>query len=155
MIRHGVIFAATFILGAFIAIILRTSRHQPYAQPPMVDHASPGMPAMPGMPAGPAAVPDHAGTHDRPSVTPAADADNGASPAATDATSATSAMGMSMATGTVNTVCAICGMAVDPNIPTASYQGKRIGFGCGKCPPKFAADPERYGPFALTNQVAK
>jgi hypothetical protein len=55
----------------------------------------------------------------------------------------------------VNTVCAICGMAVDPEIPTALYQGKAIGFGCKACPPKFAAQPQRYGPAALANQVVE
>ena len=55
----------------------------------------------------------------------------------------------------VNTVCAICGMTVDPKIPTALYHGKVIGFGCKACPPKFAADPERYGPAALANQVVE
>jgi YHS domain-containing protein len=49
----------------------------------------------------------------------------------------------------VNTTCAICGMPVDPNLPTATYQGKTIGFGCRMCPPKFQADPERYGPAFL------
>ena len=53
----------------------------------------------------------------------------------------------------VNTVCAICGMKVNPAIPTAEYQGKVIGFGCKQCPPKFAADPERYGPAYLANKV--
>jgi hypothetical protein len=53
----------------------------------------------------------------------------------------------------VNTVCAICGMNVDPKLPTATFQGKTIGFGCKACPPKFAAEPERYGPSALKNQV--
>jgi YHS domain-containing protein len=46
----------------------------------------------------------------------------------------------------VNTTCAICGMPVDPKLPTATYQGKTIGFGCRMCPPKFQADPDRYGP---------
>lgn len=54
----------------------------------------------------------------------------------------------------VNTVCAVCGMDVDPSIKPGSYQGKLIGFGCGACPPKFAKDPERYGPSALRNEVA-
>lgn len=49
----------------------------------------------------------------------------------------------------VNTTCAICGMPVDPRLPTATYQGKTIGFGCRMCPPKFAAEPERYGPAFL------
>ena len=53
----------------------------------------------------------------------------------------------------VNTVCAICGMDVDPKIPTAQYQGKTIGFGCKMCPPKFKADPDRYGPLYLRNEV--
>jgi YHS domain-containing protein len=54
---------------------------------------------------------------------------------------------------TVNSVCAICGMDVDPSLPTAVYEGKTIGFGCRACPPKFAADPAKYGPYALKNEV--
>jgi YHS domain-containing protein len=55
----------------------------------------------------------------------------------------------------VNTLCAICGMDVDPALPTAEYQGKTIGFGCRMCPPKFKADPEKYGPAYLRNEVLK
>ncbi|MBL9209561.1 MAG: hypothetical protein JNL92_03785 [Opitutaceae bacterium] len=55
----------------------------------------------------------------------------------------------------VNTVCAICGMKVDPSLPTATYQGKTIGFGCRMCPPKFKADPDKYGPAYLRNAVLK
>jgi YHS domain-containing protein len=55
----------------------------------------------------------------------------------------------------VNTVCAICGMKVDPKLPTLEYQGKRIGFGCKMCPPKFKADPDKYGPYYLRNEVIK
>lgn len=55
----------------------------------------------------------------------------------------------------VNTVCAICGMAVNPKLPTAVYQGKVIGFGCSACPPRFAKDPDRYGPSALKNQIVE
>ena len=54
---------------------------------------------------------------------------------------------------TVNSVCAICGMDVDPSLPTAVYEGKTVGFGCKACPPKFAADPAKYGPYALKNEV--
>ncbi len=54
----------------------------------------------------------------------------------------------------VNTVCAICGMEVDPEVKPATYQGKLVGFGCSACPPKFAKDPDRYGPHALRNEVA-
>ena len=55
----------------------------------------------------------------------------------------------------VNTVCAICGMDVDPNLPTEQYQGKTIGFGCKMCPPKFKAEPDKYGPLYLRNEVLK
>ncbi len=54
----------------------------------------------------------------------------------------------------VNTLCAICGMEVDPSIKPVTYQGKLIGFGCAACPPRFARDPERYGPSALRNEIA-
>lgn len=55
----------------------------------------------------------------------------------------------------VNTLCAICGMAVDPKLPTVTYQGKTIGFGCKMCPPKFQAEPDKYGPIYLRNEVIK
>ena len=55
----------------------------------------------------------------------------------------------------VNTICAICGMAVDPKLPTAVYQGQAIGFGCRMCPPKFKADPDKYGPAYLKNERMK
>jgi hypothetical protein len=54
---------------------------------------------------------------------------------------------------TVNTICAICGMDVDPSIKPATYRGQLVGFGCRMCPPKFARDPDRYGPAALENKV--
>lgn len=56
--------------------------------------------------------------------------------------------------GTVNSVCPICGMDVDPSLTPATYEGKCVGFGCKACPPKFAADPGKYGPYALKNEVA-
>ena len=54
----------------------------------------------------------------------------------------------------VNTICAICGMDVDSSIPFSTYEGKVIGFGCLKCPPKFAKEPDKYGPYFLRNEVA-
>ena len=57
------------------------------------------------------------------------------------------------ATKPVNTICAICGMDADPKL-TATYREKTIAFGCTKCPPKFAKDPERYGPYFLRNEEA-
>jgi hypothetical protein len=107
-----VLFLATFLVGAALALGARTVLHEPYAEPA----AAPA----------PAADP-HAGH----AATP---------PAA--------------AAATVNTTCAICGMDVDPSIKPASYQGKLVGFGCAACPPRFAKDPERYGPSALRNEVA-
>lgn len=55
----------------------------------------------------------------------------------------------------VNTVCAICGMPVDPKVPTAQYRGATIGFGCKMCPAKFAKEPEKYGPAFLANRVVE
>ncbi len=55
----------------------------------------------------------------------------------------------------VNTICAICGMPVDPALPTATYQGQTIGFGCRACPATFAKEPEKYGPAALQNRVVE
>jgi hypothetical protein len=54
----------------------------------------------------------------------------------------------------VNTICAICGMDVDPELPTATFEDRVIAFGCIKCPPKFAKDPGRYGPSFLRNEQA-
>jgi hypothetical protein len=56
---------------------------------------------------------------------------------------------------TVNTTCPICGMEVNPDLKPATYQGKLVGFGCAACPPRFAKEPDRYGPSALRNEVAK
>lgn len=55
----------------------------------------------------------------------------------------------------VNTVCPICGMDVDPGVATAIYDGKVVGFGCKNCPPKFAEEPEVFGPAALENKVVE
>ncbi len=59
------------------------------------------------------------------------------------------------AAATVNSTCAICGMPVNPAFGTALYKGKLVGFGCKTCPPKFKAEPEKYGEAALTNQVVE
>lgn len=55
----------------------------------------------------------------------------------------------------VNTLCPICGMKVNPALPTATWQGKVVGFGCKACPPKFQAAPDKYGPAALQNRVVE
>ena len=112
--KSVVLFLATFLVGAALALAARTVVHKPYAEPAPA-------PAVP-------AVDPHAG-HTQ-AAAPAADAKP------------------------VNTVCAICGMDVDPEIKPATYQGKLVGFGCAACPPKFAKNPDRYGPHALRNEVA-
>ncbi len=55
----------------------------------------------------------------------------------------------------VNSICAICGMKVNPKLGTALYQGQVIGFGCKTCPDKFAAHPDLYGPAAIAGQVVE
>ena len=159
MIRHIVVFVVTFAIGAGIAVILRTGSRHPYAE--HADHATPPMAtamaeappssavqappsaepatamAMPAS-AAPAPQPEHA-EHEH-------DHGHAASPAApappADATP-------------VNTICAICGMPVDPALGTATYKGSVIGFGCKTCLPKFKADPAKYGEAALKNQVVE
>ena len=111
-----ILFLATFVFGAALALGTRTALHEPYAVP---EASTPGA---------------------------SAHLDHGDAPAkpATDA----------QKESTTNTVCAICGMDVDPAIPSISYGGKRVGFGCAACPPRFAKEPDRYGPFALRNEIA-
>ncbi len=133
MTKNIILFVATFIAGALIALAARTALHKPFTAPtghvdnaayaPMVTNSSPAE--------APAAA-----------VAPV--------PAAT-----ASPIASEPASKTVNNICAVCGMDVDPDLPTATYKGKSIGFGCKACPAKFAANPDLYGPAALRNEVAK
>lgn len=126
-----VLFLATFLVGAALAFATRTALHDPYAAPaPGNAELQPGTP-----PPAPTATPR--------APTPAADPHVGHTFTAP-----------APAVAVVNTVCAICGMDVDPDIKPAAFQGKLVGFGCAACPPKFAKDPDRYGPSALSNEVA-
>lgn len=133
-----VTFLATFVLGALIALGARTALHDPHTghdtsgatttrgdYAPMVKNSPPALPAFPSKPSTPA-------------------------PAVADPHA-----GHTAANTPVNTVCAICGMKVDPSLPTAEYQGQTIGFGCKMCPPKFKADPDKYGPVYLRNEIIK
>ena len=56
-----------------------------------------------------------------------------------------------------NTICPVCGSAVDASLPTSRYRDRVIGFGCaaGGCKAKFDADPERFGPAALADRKAE
>ena len=127
MIRHLTILAVTFVLGAALAITIRTRDHQPYAAPPAPAPAAPPAPAAAPAPAAsgiPAPVPE----------TPTA-----AAPAPVP----------------INTICPGCGGPVKPNLPTALYQGKVIGFNCAGCLPMFREDPTKYGEAALKNVMAE
>lgn len=135
MIRHVFTFLAMFIVGAVAAFATRAALHQPHKE--VSAHTAAERTAMvsnplasqkPAAPAAPAA----AGHEGHAMAAPATKAD-----------------------APVNTVCAICGMDVDPKLPTLEYQGKKIGFGCKMCPPKFKADPDKYGPYYLRNEVIK
>lgn len=164
MIRNITLFAVTFVLGALIALVVRAAWFDPHRNAPvepavggdyapMVSNAL--APAAASVstetpPSAASAAAHAAGSTHAPADT-AAHHDHAApaSPAAPESAPQTEA------SVPVNIVCAICGMEVDPKIPTAVYQGKTIGFGCRMCPPKFKADPDRYGPYYLRNEVIK
>ncbi|MEO5961530.1 MAG: hypothetical protein ABIZ49_05660 [Opitutaceae bacterium] len=133
MTRNIFIFIGTFVVGAVVALVVRAAAFKPNA----------------GHEGHPASAGDYAPMVSNPLVpaTKAAAADPHANHGAAAATSA--------AGKPVNTVCAICGMPVDPNLPTMEYQGQTIGFGCKLCPPKFKAEPDRYGPLYLKNETLK
>jgi YHS domain-containing protein len=135
MIRNTFVFLSAFVVSALLALVVRATMFQAHAG--HEGHPAAGgeyaqMVSNPLTPTAPDAVvaDPHAG-HDSPAVPPGE------------------------AGKPVNTVCAICGMDVDPKLPTLQYQGKTIGFGCKMCAPKFKADPDRYGPAYLRNEVIK
>jgi hypothetical protein len=139
MLKHALIFLITFVSGAAIALTVRTRLHEPHAE----THA----PAQTAVVVSKTAVAHdvHAHAH---AVAPAPPPAAAPAPAAPTTAAAEHAK-------VVNTICAICGMDVDPSIKPATYRGQLVGFGCGACPPRFEKDPERYGPAALENRVAR
>lgn len=152
MARNIFIFLGTFVAGALIALVVRAAMFNPHAgheaaastggeYAPMVSNAL--------APAG-AAQARPASAPANPSKTEAVKPSAGSHENHGSASAAAPAKGKP-----VNTVCAICGMDVDPKLPTAEYKGQTIGFGCRMCPPKFKADPDRWGPLYLKNEVAK
>jgi YHS domain-containing protein len=134
MTKSILLFAVTFAAGAALALGARTVLHTSDS----VETPSPV--------AAVAVPPTAAGTHDpaQPKETAAPKKD----PAAPAAKAAP-------APKAVNTVCPICGMDVDPRLKPAEYKGHLVGFGCRACPPKFAKEPDRYGPAALKNEVVE
>ena len=148
--RPLISFALAFIIGAILALAVRAALHQPHAghEPsaaaggdykPMVSNAST-----------PAAQHDTQHADHGKAAAPKTDATKPSTPADHSAHHHGAASDKP-----VNTICAICGMEVDPDLPTATYQGQTIGFGCAACPPKFRANPDRYGPAYLRNERAK
>ena len=140
MIRHIFVFLGMFAAGALIALVTRAAMFEP--------HAAAGTGAAGGGDYAPLVTNTLAPVQREAKPAPAADehAGHGAPGAAAN---------VAGDDRPVNTVCAICGMEVDPKVPTAKYQGKTIGFGCKMCPPKFAKDPDRWGPLYLRNETAK
>ncbi len=139
MTRNLLIFIGTFVSGALVALIVRAATFDPHA----------------GHEGHPAGGGDYAAMVSNP-LAPAPTATGTPAPAANahGEHGEHGAMAKTAAAGEpVNTVCAICGMDVDPRLPTAEYKGQTIGFGCRMCPPKFKADPDRYGPSYLKNEV--
>lgn len=149
MIRNLFFFLAAFVASALIALVVRARMFQPHADHEGHPAAGGDYASMVSNPLTPANEPvaPKAGAASAPTATPAA-ADPHAGHGAPAAPTAEAGK-------PVNTVCAICGMEVDPKLPTMQYQGKTIGFGCKMCPPKFKADPDRYGPAYLRNEVIK
>lgn len=135
MIRNTFVFLAAFVASALIALVVRATIFQPHDGHEGHPAAGGEYAQMVSNPLTPAASEAVAGDPHAGHGAPAAPTDDSGKP--------------------VNTVCAICGMAVDPKLPTMQYQGKTIGFGCKMCAPKFKANPDRYGPAYLRNEVIK
>ncbi|MDO8543652.1 MAG: hypothetical protein Q7S40_24695 [Opitutaceae bacterium] len=149
MTRNIFLFLGTFVAGALIALVVRAAMFAPHVGHEGHPAAGGDYAGMVSNPLAPANVqPREAATAS--STARSAAAHENHSGAATKAVTAKTAPGKP-----VNSVCAICGMDVDPKMPTAQYQGQTIGFGCKMCRPKFEAEPDRYGPSYLKNEVIK
>ena len=148
MTRNIFIFLGTFVVGALIALVARAAMFAPHKG--HEGHPAPGgdYAGMVSNPLAPANTGAKQG--DKANAAPTAKA-TAADPHAGHGVAPTAAANDKP----VNTVCAICGMEVDPKLPTLEYQGKKIGFGCKLCAPKVKADPDKYGPYYLRNEVIK
>jgi hypothetical protein len=122
MLRQLFMFALAVGAGALLTLAVRSALHRPY------DVKSPELPA-PTLPQSAPAAPEKKTTVD-------VQADHATTPLAKP----------------VNALCSLCGMDVDPEIPSAIFNGQTIGFACLKCPPKFAQNPARFGPYYLRNE---
>ncbi len=146
MTRHLYIFLGTFAIGALVALGARTASHQPHGAPAQSQISD----LKSQIPAKAHASADPHASHRSSSSAPSQISDPHSQ--VSDLKSQISDPNSQIP---VNTQCAICGMAVDPKLPTVTYRGKTIGFGCKICPPKFAAEPDKYGPLYLRNETIK
>jgi len=162
MTRNLFIFLSMFAIGGLAALVTRAAIFKPHAgqETPVGAKEYSAMVTNTLSPSetksassAPAAAAPAGGSdeHDHHHMGATSAKENAAGTASAEATNSPTAD----ASKPVNTVCAICGMKVNASIPTAEYQGKRIGFGCRMCPPKFKADPDRYGPYYLRNETIK
>ena len=122
MLRQLFMFALAFGAGALLTLAVRSAWHRPYAAK-IPELTAPKLPH-----SAPAA------SEKKTSVE--APVDHAATPSVKP----------------VNTVCSLCGMDADPEIPSAIFNGQTIGFACLKCPPKFAQNPALFGPYYLRNE---
>ena len=156
MLRNILIFLGTFVAGAVIALVARAAMFNPHdAHSGPInnrpEHASMvSNPLVPATSAVQASKESSSAVHDH--AVPANPAGERKPPATHSEHQTTDESTKAASLRPVNTICAICGMPVDPTLPTLEYQGKRIGFGCKLCPPKFKAEPDRYGPFYLRDE---
>ena len=148
MTRNIFIFLGTFVAGALIALVARAAMFKPNAGHEGHPASGGDYAAMVSNPLTPAKTAETKPAATSPAPVPKA---TPADPHANHAAAATTPASAKP----VNTVCAICGMDVDPSLPTVEFEGKTIGFGCKLCPPKFKADPDRYGPLYLKNEALK
>ncbi len=125
-------FIVALIVGAAIMLVVRSVAHDPHA-----NHTAPAAPA-----ASPGATPS----------APAADPHAGHAPATVAPEVAAPAADAPAEPRTVNSICPICGMDVDPALGIWHFHGKPIGIGCRACIEPMNTHIERYGPAALENK---
>jgi|GEM_PF-1113582 YHS domain-containing protein len=163
MSRALVILAISFAIGAALALTVRAGLHRPYAasdMPAPVKHGAAAAAASPAPAPAPADDDQHAprfhAAAPPPAAAPAAPPAATAKPGAEGLTTR-GVLAPRPGIDTVNTICPVCGFEVDLSLPTSSYHGKAIGFGClpKRCKEKFDADPEYFGPAALQNRKAE
>ncbi len=127
--RHVIIFAICFALGATVALIGRSAVHDAYHQAPAV-----GAPAPPP-----------------PAPAPALDHQHAASPQAAPGPDQSSPDVAGGTPAVANTICPSCGMPVDPDIAPVVSGGTAIGVACPPCIPKITRDFARHAEAAARN----